>query len=157
MAHFAQFFLNILKKLTKFTGGQLFDIRLDLRAPGLRARICIQERQIDAAHDAEKPHADALHAHLFSQLAHLTRCKTIILQLLLCQAQVVTVGLQKFQISPEHGMNDHVMPIVDELAEGLSLDGGVGIHDAASSISTVCSSPQIPQVYFSGTLRSLAV
>ena len=27
-------------------------------------------------------------------------------------------------------MNDHVMPIVDELAEGLSLDGGVGIHDA---------------------------
>lgn len=130
MAHFAQFFLNILKKLTKFTGGQLFDIRLDLRAPGLRARICIQERQIDAAHDAENPHADTLHAHLLSQLAQLMRCQAIVLQLLLCQAQVVAVGLQKLQISPEHGMHDHVMPIVDELTEGLALDGGVGIHDA---------------------------
>ena len=27
-------------------------------------------------------------------------------------------------------MHDHVMPIVDELTEGLALDGGVGIHDA---------------------------
>ena len=92
MAHFSQFFLNILEKLTKYTGGQLFNILFDLGAPGLRSRICIQERQIDAAHDAEKPHADALHAHLFSQLAQLRRCKTIILQLLLCQAQVVTVS-----------------------------------------------------------------